>query len=267
MKRTTLATCAAALLALPAAAAAQADLEIAKQGQIEVARIGAVNLRSDVDLGLGVKDRTRSVTVLAGNIPIATDRYDMVLRLELPLIWQPVDFARTGGTYGLGDFVGRLYFTPAGQGRVEVGGGPVIRLPTATDSTIGSHKWSAGLAAGVGWAPGPWVAALGASYLWTLLGPTRRVDLRQLELRPVLSYHFASGYYLVSAPVITFDTKAPVEDRWLVPVGGGLGKVWSFGGTRVTLQLEGYAPAKHPRNVSSPDFTVRAQAGLLFPVR
>jgi len=258
---------AAAALAAGPALAAEADREISKQGQEGVAYAGRLRIGNDWNAGLGLRDRTQAVTTLEGAIPFTTAWTPALLHLALPLLWQPVDYAVRGGQYGMGDFEARLYALPGPQGTVSWGLGPALRLPTGTDSTIGQHKWSAGVAGGLAAAPGPWVLSIEAQQLWSLLGPSSRPEVNELQLRPVLSLYLPGNWFLVTAPLILARWKVPSGDRWTVPVGGGFGKVLSVGTQRLTLGLEAYAPLIHPGTGSWADWTVRAQVAFLFPVR
>lgn len=266
MKRNALALFTLAALAAPAAAA-ETDLEIAKQAQDPVAPLGIFATRNETDFGLGARGRARNSTVLAGAIPIALESADLMYRMELPLVWQPVDYARTGGAFGLGDLTNLLYFSPKVVLPVDLGAGPLLRLPLATDSTIGQHKWSVGVGAAATASPGRWVVGLSAANVWSLFGPKSRPRVNQLELRPVVSYFLPGGFFLTSEPTIHADWAAGGSDRWLVPMGGGAGKVFTLGTQRVTVTLEGYAPVVHPTSVSWPDLTIRARLAFLFPPR
>jgi hypothetical protein len=266
MTRTALLSLAAALLCARASAA-EADREIAQQSQNAFAYAGLLAAVDDVNGGLGLEQRTQNVTTATGTIPFTTSWLTATARLSLPLVWQPVTYASRGGQYGLGDFDGRLYALPGRQGSVSWGLGPAVRLPTATDSTIGQHVWSVGVAGGLAVVRGPWVLALEAQNLWSVLGPSSRPDVNELELRPLVALHLPGGWYLLAAPVIVANWEAAAADRWTVPLGAGAGKVLSWGSQRITLGVEAYAPVVHPGSGDWADWTIRARVGLPFPVQ
>jgi hypothetical protein len=57
------------------------------------------------------------------------------------------------------------------------------------------------------------------------------------------------GWYVNSAPIITADWTAASDDKWIVPLGGGGGKVIMLGGKlTVNVQTQFYY------NVVKPDF-------------
>jgi hypothetical protein len=49
-----------------------------------------------------------------------------------------------------------------------------------------------------------------------------------LLVQPFINYNFLHGWYFVSAPIITANWEAASEERWTVPIGGGVGKVIKF---------------------------------------
>ena len=73
-----------------------------------------------------------------------------------------------------------------------------------------------------------------------------------------------NGWYLVSSPVVTADWRAPSGDRWLVPVGGGAGRLFRLGGRGLDLQLQAFYNVVHPETRPHADWTLRFQLQFLF---
>ncbi|HJZ76036.1 MAG TPA: hypothetical protein VKE51_30080, partial [Vicinamibacterales bacterium] len=46
----------------------------------------------------------------------------------------------------------------------------------------------------------------------------------QMLVQPFINYNMAGGWYFVSSPIITADWKTDNDQRWTVPLGGGLGR-------------------------------------------
>ena len=71
------------------------------------------------------------------------------------------------------------------------------------------------------------------------------------------------GFYLTTAPILTVDWQADSGQKWTIPVGGGVGKIFHFGKLPVNTQLSAYY------NVVRPDYQanwqIRAQVQLMFP--
>jgi len=67
----------------------------------------------------------------------------------------------------------------------------------------------------------------------------------------------------VSGPIITANWEAESGDRWTVPVGGGVGKVFRIGKQPVNLNTQVFYNVEKPQWVG--DWTWRVQFQLLFP--
>ena len=66
-----------------------------------------------------------------------------------------------------------------------------------------------------------------------------------MTLQPFLNYNLPKGWYL-SSPVITANWEANSDNRWTVPIGGGIGRIFKIGDQPVNAQLTAY-------NVVTPD--------------
>jgi hypothetical protein len=165
---------------------------------------------------------------------------------------------------GIGDLNPTFFLVPKLPGRWTVGFGPTLVLPTASREELGSGQWGMGPAAVAVYTRGPWVAGGLLNQIWSVPGDSDRRSLNQFLLQPFVNYNLANGWYLVSSPIITANWQAS-SDRWLVPVGGGVGRVFQVGSQPVNASLQAYA------NLAKPDLfgdvTIRAQIQLLFPTR
>lgn len=59
-------------------------------------------------------------------------------------------------------------------------------------------------------------------------------------IQPFLNYNFRHGWYFTSSPIITANWLAASSDRWTVPIGGGIGKLFRLGKLPVNTQLAAY---------------------------
>lgn len=94
-------------------------------------------------------------------------------------------------------------------------------------------------------------------------GDDDRSDVRLMTLRPLVNDNLPDGWYLTTSPSIVANWEADHEDRWLVPVGGGLGKVLVLDGQRISSTLESDYHAE--RAELGPDWQIRVQLSLLYP--
>ena len=69
------------------------------------------------------------------------------------------------------------------------------------------------------------------------------------------------GWYVNSAPIITADS----EDRWIVPLGAGGGKLLMLGG-KLPLNLQTQLYYNVVRPDFGPEWQLRVQAQILLPM-
>jgi hypothetical protein len=249
--------------------------ELAKKTQNPVADLISVPLQNNFNFGTGSKNRTVYVGNIQPVIPIKLgDEWNLITRTILPIINQPSLFPGMGSATGLGDLNPTLFFSPAKPGALIWGLGPTFTLPTATDSLIGSGKFSLGPAAVALTMQGHWVVGALMNNQWSVAG-WGSGHVNQMLIQPFINYNLPHGWYITSAPIVTANwAAAKAGDVWTVPLGGGVGKLFRLG---EILPLEGHAIAKLPintqlqffGNVAKPeygsDWQLRFQVQLLFP--
>ena len=166
-------------------------------------------------------------------------------------------------TFGLGDLTHISFFTPENTGDLVYGLGFMATLPIATDDVLGSGKWSAGPSFRVVYRTGPWSLGVLGGNQWSYAGDGDRGDINQLMLRGAFRREFNNSWYLVSAPVITANWKADSSDTWMVPLGGGLGKVLGSGSSAWALSVQAYANVIKPD--AAPDWMIRFAVAAPIP--
>jgi len=71
------------------------------------------------------------------------------------------------------------------------------------------------------------------------------------------------GGYLTSSPVMTSNWKADSGQRWTVPLGGDVGKLFKVGKLPLNTQLQAFGNVERPKFAS--DWSLRFQIQFLFP--
>ncbi len=193
-------------------------------------------------------------------MPLAGGR--LITRTIIPIVWLPDFSSETGSlSSGLSDIVFTAFYVPPSSGLMW-GVGPVIQFPTGGD-VRGSGKWGMGPSAVVLAQQGPWTLGLLANNVWSVGGDEDRDDYSKGLIQYFIVYQLGGGWYLNSAPVVNVDWKAEDGQKWIVPFGGGAGKVLSLG--RLPLNVQ----ANYFYNVVKPDFgpdwQIRVQAQVLLP--
>jgi hypothetical protein len=158
-------------------------------------------------------------------IPVAlTSHWKLLLRPIVPVInnsWPERES-------GLGDVQFEPFLAPARHGSLEWGVGPVLSFPTANDG-LGFGKYTAGPAFALFGQHGPWTYSLIVTQQWSYAGDSDRDDVSMFNLQPSVNYNLKKGWYVICGPLISANWKAESGQQWIVPLGGGIGKVLSLG--------------------------------------
>jgi len=237
---------------------------LAEQAQNPIANLVSVPFQNNTTPGIGPdRDQTLNVLNIQPVVPFRlNDQLTLVTRTILPVVSQPRPDGSTGN--GIGDLNPSFFLVPRLAGRWTVGVGPTVLLPTASREDLGSGQWGLGPAAVAVYTNGPWVAGGLVNQLWSVTGDSDRRAVSRFLVQPFVNYNLPNGWYVVASPIITADWQARA-DRWLVPLGGGVGRVFRIGSQPVNASLQAFANVVKPEPFG--DVTIRAQIQLLFPRR
>jgi len=235
---------------------------LAADSQNPIADLVSVPFQNNTNFGVGRFDRTQNILNVQPVYPLPlNENLLLVTRTIVPLVTQP-DIAGGNHIWGLGDINPTFFFVPVSEGALTWGAGPTFVLPTATDTQIGTGKWSAGPAAVAVVSSGPWVYGGLASQVWSFAGDGDRPAVSLFALQPFVNYNLPNGWYLVTSPVISANWNA-ADDKLTLPLGGGFGRVFNIGSQPVNAQTQVFWNAIAPE--AAGDVTVRFQFTLLFP--
>ncbi|MFO7628969.1 MAG: neuromedin U [Prochlorococcaceae cyanobacterium] len=243
-------------------ASASATESLAEEAQNPIADLISLPFQNNTTFGMGPKDnRTLNVLNIQPVLPFRlSDDFNLVTRTILPVISQPqLDDSQLNG---IGDLNPSFFFVPKPKGAWTVGFGPTLLLPTASDADLGGGKWGAGPAGVAVFSKGPWVVGALANQIWSFAGDRKRSEVSAFLLQPFVNYNLSGGWYLVSSPIITANWQVD-QDQWILPLGGGVGRLFRIGAQPVNASLQAYANVLKPEGFG--DVTVRAQLQFLFP--
>ena len=253
--------------ALLAAAPAHAELsaeELAKLAQNPVGNLISVPFQNNSNLNAGPDKRTQNILNIQPVIPISvSDEWNIITRTIVPVISQPLpDGERSNG---IGDTVLTAFLSPAKPGKWIWGAGPVLQIPTNSNSDLGNRNWGLGPSVVVLHLDkgDPWVYGVLANNIWSLSDSGTGGSYNNGLIQPFVNYNFPGGFYVTSAPIITVNWKADRSQRWTVPLGGGVGKIFHLGRLPVNTQLSAYYNVVTPDN--GPNWQIRAQVQFMFP--
>lgn len=253
--------------------------------QNPIADLISLPFQNNTNFAIGRSDNTENILNIQPVIPIhLSPDWNLITRSILPVVYQPPflsgrelraleDIAGPGiaeTEFGLGDFNPAFAFSPTkpialapGVG-LFWGAGPVFQLPTATAKLLGTGKWSAGPTFVAVLVSKKVVTGFLVNNLWSFAGDEDRDRVNAMTLQPFFNFNLPEGWYLTSSPIITANWEADSANRWTLPIGGGIGRVFKIGRQPVNAQISGYY------NVMTPDDTganwqLRTQFTFLFP--
>ncbi|MFZ7219721.1 hypothetical protein [Bordetella hinzii] len=180
-----------------------------------------------------------------------------MLRPTVPISTRP----QADGSYrsGLGDIsVFDIFLLQ--QGSVDIGVGPMLTLPTATDSVLGAGKWSGGFSAVAVHKSA--AGLLGGLLEWqhSFAGQSNRDTVHTATLQPFLIRNLQQGWYVRSTATWTFDLQ---HKEYYIPLGLGAGRAWRMGKTIVNAYIEPQWTVAH-KGEGLPQFTVLAGVNFTF---
>ena len=205
-------------------------------------------------------------------LPVTVGDWNLVSRIIAPIIDAPggvpglpsIPTPSPGPrATGLGDINYTLFFSPVKYDKVIWGVGPSVSMPSASETHLGSGKWSVGPSFVFLLQPkwGTW-GMLG-SQIWSVAGDSARADVNQTLIEPFVSYNLDKGWYLTTDLIITANWQAASGDEWTVPLGGGVGRVMKWGNQPVNLRAEYYYNVVKP--TGAPEWQVGFTVSFLFP--
>lgn len=237
-----------------------------KAAQNPIASLISVPVQNNTNFGIEPGDRVQNVLNIQPVIPTGISKNaNLIIRWITPITWQPLPaepLAPEVDKYGFGDMQPSFFLSPKKAGTLIWGAGPVLQLPTATDTNLGQGKLGIGPTVVGLLPPGPWTVGALVNNVWSVAGSGGRPDANQMTLQYFVNYNLKKGWYLGMQPIITANWETS-ENRWVVPAGGGIGRVIRLGMQPVNLQLGFYGNAVHPVNGST--WGMRVMFVLLFP--
>ncbi len=241
--------------------AQQTQEELSAAAANPLADLMSFPFQNNLNMNYGEHNRNMNILNIQPVIPLASGK--LITRTIFPIVSIP-DFGNESGNLssGLADIVFTAFYVPESKGAMW-GFGPVVELPTG-GSERGSQKWSAGPSFVVLVQPGDWTIGGLLNNTWSFAGNSDRDNVNHMMMNLFVVRQLGDGWYVNSAPIITADWTADSEDRWIVPLGGGGGKMVMLGGKLpVNLQTQLYYNVVRPD--FGPEWQWRAQMQIMLP--
>jgi hypothetical protein len=241
--------------------------DLRRAAQNPMADLISFPIQNNTNFQFGPLEKTQNVTNIQPVVPFSLNpNWLLISRTIAPLIYQPELIPGQGSEFGLGDITQALFIGPRNPGRFIWGAGPIFLLPTATDERLGAEKWGAGPAFVGLTMRGPWVFGALVQNIWSFAdsGGSQRDDVNQFLMQYFINYNMPNGWYLNSAPIITANWEADSDNRWTIPFGMGVGRVFRIGKLPVNTSIQAYYNVVNP-DILGPTWQLRAQMQFLFP--
>ena len=241
------------------------DSELAQELTNPLADLISIPIQMNYDQDIGLRDdgwklQTNIQPVIPFNL---NEDWNLISRTILPVISQDDIFPGAGSQFGLGDINLSLFFSPSkptSSGLIW-GIGPVLLLPTATDSLLGAKKWGAGPTIVALTMRGPWTMGLLANHVWSYAGDSDRQDISNTFVQPFAAYTWPSAWTVSLQSESTYNWKI---EKWSVPINGAVSKLVRWGKLPVSLQAGVGYWAESPE--TGPEgFRFRLQATFVLP--
>jgi len=254
---------AAGACASPARAADPAG-ELARQVSNPLASLVSVPLQFNHDGGIGPRDGERTSLNVQPVVPFALGRggrWKLLSRTVVPLVSQS-GVAPGADVSGAGDVTQSFFLTPVAPlaGGWLVGAGPVVQLPTGSEPSLTTDRWSAGPTAVALRQSGPWTVGVLANHLWSFAGERRRADVSSTFLQPFVNYVTPTRTTFALNTEATYDWRA---GNWSAPVHVIVNQLLKVGPQPVSVFVGARrwaaSPARGPEG-----WGARAGATLLF---
>jgi hypothetical protein len=260
--------------------------ELAKASQNPVAAMISLPFENNATFKNGPDDDFVNVLNVKPVFPMGlTENWNLINRAIMPLVYQQGAFEGTtrvggstihGGTtefvtaggelesqFGIGDIVYQGFISPKKPGKFIWGVGPQLNLPTGM-GRMSSNHWSLGPSVVGVMMPGPWVFGALISNVWSVGdGYGDPADVNSFTLQYFINYNMKGGWYVSLAPVISSDWEAKSDNKWTVPVGGSVGRVFRMGKQPVNIRAGTYYNAVTPDDATKWNFQV--EWTFLFP--
>ena len=208
--------------------------DLAKLAQNPVGNLVSVPFQNNTNFNTGPLSGTQNILNIQPVIPIEVDKdWNIITRTIMPLIWQPA-FVPARDTFGLGDIQFSAFLSRRVPPRRLIWGAGAIVQPTsrrrARQQELGASgrpPWCCT------WTRGdPWVYGVLVNNVWSLSGNKQGGRYNNFLMQPFLNYNFADGLAPPSSPIVTANWDADSGQRWTVPLGGGIGKIFHIGAAR-----------------------------------
>lgn len=215
----------------PIAAQAEDAADLAQDLANPLAAIISLPFQLNIDDNIGPTDRgSRTTLNFQPVVPFALENgATIITRTIIPYVWQEDVIPGTSQS-GFGDILLNAWYSPATEGDLTWGVGPILRVPTGTD--VSSDTWAAGITGIALMQTGPWTYGAMANHLVDLeSNPTTPTNATFFQ--PFVAYSTETAWTFSLQSETTYDWK---NEQWSIPVNFSVSKLAVIGKVPVNFQ-------------------------------
>jgi len=236
--------------------------KLIKEAENPLAEKIAITFENSLSLGIDPGDTINDQLRIKMLFPTKHGDWWLAHRPVLPVFYKEEIAPGEGSRIGLGDLSYRLYFSPRKEEDFNWGIGPAFVFPTATSPGLGLEKWCIGPTVAVMADRGKWTLGVAAHNVWSFSGASDRPSVNVLTVVPLFNYSFGGGWLISSTPEIIANWNADKDNRWLVPIGGSVGKVFKIKNQPIAVTFSGYYNVERP--TGAPEYEARISFHFVF---
>ncbi len=236
------------------------EAKLAKASQNPLAAMYSLPFQNNSTYNVGPNKRTQNVLNIQPVIPVSiSEGVNLINRVIIPIVTQPYGEDGDSSSTGIGDISYTAWFSPTKESKITWGVGPAFQIPTASKDIYGSGEFGVGPSLVALTIIDKWVAGVVVNNVWTF----GDIEENKFLFQYFVNYNLPKSWYIVSAPILTANWKADSGEQWIVPFGGGAGKVFKIGKQPINVNAQAYYNAVKPDGWG--DWQMRLQVQLLFP--
>ena len=248
----------------PASSAAPEDdaAEMAKKLANPISDLVSMPFQLNWEQGVGPNSQTRFVLNVQPVMPFSVnEEWNLIARVIMPFVSQPPLVAGGTPAFGVSDVLASAFVSPKNSPFIW-GVGPVVSLPSTTQPTLGTEKWSAGPTVVILKQAGQVTYGVLWNQIWSFAGNSARDDVNQMYVQPFVSYNTKSLMTLALSSESSANWKAD-DHKWTVPIIASVSQLASFGVFPASYQIGLGVFAAGPDG--APSWKLRAAMTLILP--
>ncbi len=243
--------------------AEESQTGLAKKAQNPLTSMISLPIEENAYFDIGPDNETQHVINVQPVIPYQLNEdWNIISRAIIPITVQPKYLTRGSQQTGLGNTTFLPYFSPQPVDGLTWGVAPALMFP-ASRADIGSKEWGGGLSGAFILSTGKWVVGTVATQIWAPSG-SESEQISMLSVQYFVNYNLDDGLYISTTPMNTYNSRAKSGERWTVPLGLGVGKVFKYGTQAINAKITGYKHVVKP-TANSADWQIMLEITFLFP--